>query len=578
MENQDSNSSLPLRTYGEVLAEALQALRREIDRRLEGSRAELQHLLDSFSASLPAPPELPPPPPFAIPAELPPSEPPAAAASTGAQPSVGELRDAIVALHEADSQSELMARLVEQATVFSSRAVLLLDRQNGALRAWASLGFGGAGTTLEGLEIARPQDPVWTAALYHSAALSRDQCHALCDLLDVEMPVQGALVPFAVRGSTQALLYADQLAAGPFSLEALQVLTHSAAQALELLPVMVPSPTLRLDAPLGPASELTAPSPRIAALDSSALVTDQEEPGFAFDDAASSGGAPALGVGAETTPEELGFEIEALEAEPEVLYEPPVGAGALAEADEPTALYEEEPELLYEPPAAPASEPAEATQVIPDNLFQWRPQTEPIAPPAPPIPRRGEPFPPLPAPPPPAAAPADETAAFEPDWELAEEPQAPAPGATATPPMPPLPPPLVGDARATQIIRSSDFVPAAPPSAAPRRGGNSTQVMPPVGLTGPGTAFNPRAAADPAHDEAKRLARLLVSEIKLYNEEQIDAGRQRGNIYAVLRDDIDRSRQMYEERVDERVRATSDYFREELIRTLAGGNAQLLGM
>ena len=79
-------------------------------------------------------------------------------------------------------------------------------------------------------------------------------------------------------------------------------------------------------------------------------------------------------------------------------------------------------------------------------------------------------------------------------------------------------------------------------------------------------------------EEAKRLARLLVSEIKLYNEEQIEQGRRQGNIYKELREDIDRSRLMYEERVDPDVRSSTDYLREELIRSLADGDAGVMGL
>ena len=80
------------------------------------------------------------------------------------------------------------------------------------------------------------------------------------------------------------------------------------------------------------------------------------------------------------------------------------------------------------------------------------------------------------------------------------------------------------------------------------------------------------------HEEARRLARLLVSEIKLYNEEIIEEGRRAGNIYERLKDDIDRSRQMYEERIDPRLlEGDSDYFHQELVQRLAGGDDRLLG-
>jgi len=80
------------------------------------------------------------------------------------------------------------------------------------------------------------------------------------------------------------------------------------------------------------------------------------------------------------------------------------------------------------------------------------------------------------------------------------------------------------------------------------------------------------------HDEARRLARLLVSEIKLYNEEQVLEGRRNRDLYVRLKEDIDRSRQIYDERVHESVRTTTDYFHQELVRSLAGGDARALGL
>jgi hypothetical protein len=80
------------------------------------------------------------------------------------------------------------------------------------------------------------------------------------------------------------------------------------------------------------------------------------------------------------------------------------------------------------------------------------------------------------------------------------------------------------------------------------------------------------------HEEARRLARLLVSEIKLYNEEQVEEGRKKKDLYERLKEDIDRSRQIYEERVDPRVIQTSDYFYQELVRILAAGDARALGI
>ena len=80
------------------------------------------------------------------------------------------------------------------------------------------------------------------------------------------------------------------------------------------------------------------------------------------------------------------------------------------------------------------------------------------------------------------------------------------------------------------------------------------------------------------HEEARRFARLLVSEIRLYNEQAVQAGKIARDIYHRLKDDIDRSREMYEQRVSLEVRSNSNYFFDELVRILADGEADALGM
>ncbi|HEY3171306.1 MAG TPA: hypothetical protein VGK86_01905 [Thermoanaerobaculia bacterium] len=81
-----------------------------------------------------------------------------------------------------------------------------------------------------------------------------------------------------------------------------------------------------------------------------------------------------------------------------------------------------------------------------------------------------------------------------------------------------------------------------------------------------------------SRDEARRFARLLASEIKLYNEDAIVEGRERRNLSARLRDDIERGRRLYEQRVAPEVRAGADYYYEELVDVLADGRPENLGM
>jgi hypothetical protein len=81
---------------------------------------------------------------------------------------------------------------------------------------------------------------------------------------------------------------------------------------------------------------------------------------------------------------------------------------------------------------------------------------------------------------------------------------------------------------------------------------------------------------DDRRDDARRFARLLASEIKLYNEREVSEGRYRGDLYERLKDDIERGRRLYEERVPPEVRSGKDYYFEELVDVLAGGRPEAL--
>jgi hypothetical protein len=80
------------------------------------------------------------------------------------------------------------------------------------------------------------------------------------------------------------------------------------------------------------------------------------------------------------------------------------------------------------------------------------------------------------------------------------------------------------------------------------------------------------------HNDARRFARLLVSEIKLYNEQKVKDGRDSNDLYERLKEAIDRSREMYDKRVQPPVAAKFDYFHYELVNTLAENEEAKLGV
>jgi predicted Zn finger-like uncharacterized protein len=78
------------------------------------------------------------------------------------------------------------------------------------------------------------------------------------------------------------------------------------------------------------------------------------------------------------------------------------------------------------------------------------------------------------------------------------------------------------------------------------------------------------AAVDPQEiDKARRFARLIVSDIVLYNEDSVAEGIRQGTFYELLQDDIREGRSLYEKRVPETIRATKDYLQEAFDNFLA---------
>ena len=168
-------------------------------------------------------------------------------------------------------------------------------------------------------------------------------------------------------------------------------------------------------------------------------------------------------------------------------------------------------------------------------------------------------------------------------------PPRPAPAPAAAPrPMPPPPPPSQPHSSATVSFSAAQVREAAAAAPMPKptfhgddEGGGgrpSTQYVPPSGASRPSPVAAPAGEDSKKHDEARRFARLLVSEIKLYNEAKVEQGRKSRDLYERLKEDIDRSRQMYDERIGEDVRKSSNYFYDELVRILADGKADALGL
>lgn len=87
----------------------------------------------------------------------------------------------------------------------------------------------------------------------------------------------------------------------------------------------------------------------------------------------------------------------------------------------------------------------------------------------------------------------------------------------------------------------------------------------------------PAGADGEIHRKAQRFVRLLMDDIKLYNQAKVSEGRKHKDLYDRLKEDIEKSRTTYHKRYGNTLAGAADYFNQELIRSLAEDDVSLLG-
>ncbi len=422
-------------------------------------------------------------------------------------------------LDAARSQSELLRALLPMLSDHVGRAVVLVIRE-GVISAWSGIGFGD-GEKLRGWHGGVAASPSFQRLVETSKPLSITPAKdpLLSDWLQGDdFPAEGLLLPISLRGKLMGIVYLDHQGDQPWNIEAAQSLNAIACWLIDTLHhrSTVPTPTL---------AEIEAEEAQPESLADNEFMEPPPEPPEVV---------PPLEILVEETPLPTTFE-------------PPV----------------EEPPVVPAPPE-PEFESDEADGIefesVSEEDFQ-RPEVE----------EDGHAldydFEPEPASPEPESA----DAGFDPTETVRID----ATEAISSPDTPQQPPEIPTPA-------------SAPPSAVPGPEGIDEpsavelEAPPPVRPVEPPADFSAGAVQAPDEDarqeEARRFARLLVSEIKLYNEDEVERGRAEKDIGSRLREDIDRSREMYEKRIAEDVRGGHDYFRDELVRILADGDADALGM
>jgi hypothetical protein len=443
-----------------------------------------------------------------------------------------QFHEVVAKIDAAGSQSEILEALLGGSARYASRSLLFLTREDG-LQGWGGHGFDTSEGQLQEVHLNYEDRDDWAELSKGrgTVKMGSETCGDICRAIDGSAPADGALIPLVLRDSLAAALYADRLEGhGALQLAMLQILTYAAGQALEALPLRQRSAT----ATLRMAIEVPAEESGLELWQYLAPAEPVEEV------APEAVEEPAL-VPAE--PEELVAEEAWVEP-----VEPPAPVDEIPEPETPQWQeaaeevgfdVEEAEEPTFEEPVAEVVE-EEVIEVAEETIEEVAPLVveEPVAEIEPPVE-------------------AEPVAEIEPPVAV-EAPAEVAPPIEVAPPTEVTPP--------TEV---------APPAA-------GAEVAAPEDVDGPGWAFTTRrfsgeGSEDATHEEARRLARLLVTEIKLYNEEQVEEGRRSRNIYRALKEDIDRSRQIFEERIDESVRMETDYFQEELVKILAAGDTEILG-
>jgi hypothetical protein len=79
------------------------------------------------------------------------------------------------------------------------------------------------------------------------------------------------------------------------------------------------------------------------------------------------------------------------------------------------------------------------------------------------------------------------------------------------------------------------------------------------------------------HKKAFRFAKLLVDELMLYNKEKVALGKRQHDVYALLQEDIDKSRLAYEKKFANTAAAHVDYFHQQMVAQIGEGDPAAIG-
>ncbi len=438
-----------------------------------------------------------------------------------AAPAAGISLDNLLALDGARSQSELLRALLPLLAEHVGRVVVLVIR-DGVVTAWSGIGFPD-GENLRGWNggVAASPDFQRLVDTAKPIAFTPRTDPLISQWLSGEaIPDEGVLLPISLRGKLMGMVYLDHDGEQPWNVEAAQSLNAVACWLIDTLHhrTVVPTPMLAEIEAIQPPIEDAVPSD---VFEAPAELEEIEAPIAEVVDEPAEPESYEMPPVPEPEPEEVSSEVLEFEtaADQEIEIVSETFSDQIQETVEEPVQEQVEEEIAeidydFEPAPAPAEE------VSPEAGF------DPSA-----------------------------TVRVEASEEIERE-EYPA------------------EAENFPISRVIEAPPEEPPAM------ELPETPPPIRpIEPPAEPAEPVVSSedDARQEEARRFARLLVSEIKLYNEDEVERGRVEKDLGERLKDDIERSREMYEKRIPAEVRTGRDYFQDELVRILADGDADAFG-
>lgn len=476
------------------------------------------------------------------------------------------IRDAVNDIAAKDSQATILKALVDHAAEFAPRGAFFIIKSE-QFTGWKVFGDDthAADAAIREISFPMSEDTVVGACVrsmttIDSAAGAHPEDTIFLDDLSFGRPDRMYAIPLVARGKAVAALYADYGNDGThLQIEALETLVRVAGMTVELIaaqparaeaqPVVAAEPeqVQRVEERVEQVYEAT---PSVAFSEPSPAAEIVQESMPSFEPAATTSEFAFSDTGSFATD----FRTDPRETVHEEVYEP-----VQEVAPEPQVTHSYEPVASFEEVTAVEETVAEAEVVTTSEMAFDTVETQ-----------------------------------FETVSEFATEPQAEVVEETFSQFQP-----EVAEYQPEVVSEPvNDFAPSGSPfettaeEVAPAISSNggfdvasAVEVAAPVAAAS-GTRLSDRNVDLPievpederrSHNDARRFARLLVSEIKLYNEKKVLEGREASDLYPRLREAIDRSREMYDKRVQPPVASKFDYFHYELVNSLAEGDAGRLG-